>query len=188
MHCTTTHHPVSSQSVPQTIPLLSQSLSHFNVTPSTTTCNSKSTNEAPSPPRLNSLPMSLPIQLMCRKSIDARQSNGYKMRASAVNGLHGERRLNAFAQNKATLVRPSAAGCPDAQYSLEAMLVGGGGGSMSRCGDSVRSVDDGGRRSSFRLKITSPSSDGCLFIGSVSGGLGERSMTLALRFDRPGRA
>lgn len=98
-----------------TMALLSHSLSHLSVTPSTTTCSSKSTSETPIAPRLKSLPMSLPTQLTCRKSIDARHSNGYRIRASDAKGWHGESRLNAFAQNKATFVRPSAAGLRDSR-------------------------------------------------------------------------
>lgn len=65
---------------------LTHNRSDLNVTPRTIMCTSKSTNELPNPPVLNSFPMNLPPKLTCRKSIDATQSSGYRTRASAAKG------------------------------------------------------------------------------------------------------
>jgi len=131
----------------------------------------------------------IPIsKLKCTKSRDAKQRSGYKTRVSGTNGWQGESRLNAFAQKRITLMALVVTGFFTTVYKTEKAFGGGGGGSIRRWGDGVLAAEDGGGKSSFLLRMTAPSSEDSLLIGCGCGGLGERSMTVALSFDWPGRA
>ena len=167
--------------------LLAHRPSHLTAIPTTATCiASKSTVTD----RLSSrtcLPATVIPKPRNKKSTDANASSGYATRGSAANGWQGESRVYALIQKNRILAVPMKSGFRKARRKRDMAFGEGGGGSISLWGEGVRVMDCGGGNSSFLcLSMTAPSSDDSLFMGSGCGGLGDRSMTDALRFERPG--